>query len=161
MEAQRRARAQGRSDVADYLNVRTTNDALRARGVEQLFESFTTLAGEMNRVGVGLAFTRTDPHRFSVGNSSMVGARVVFSRGMRSLTLEAGWPRAPRDGVVRGGGLACARLTHFGYPRAGCDLILAQAPGGGAARWFTLEETGARLELGDDRIRTHLFKLTE
>lgn len=159
-EAQRRARTQGRSDVADYLSVRSANDALRSRGVEQLFDVFTTQAGEMNRVGVGIAFTRTDPHRFSVGSSSMVGARIVFSRGMRSLTVEAGWPRAPRDGIVRGGGLACARLTHFGDPRAGCDLLLALAPGG-AARWFSVEDSGARTELGEQRIRTHLFKLTE
>jgi hypothetical protein len=113
-EAQRRARAQGRGDVLDYLALKSANDSLRARGVELLLAAFTALAGELNRGGAGVALARTDPHRFRVGHSTMVGPRLTFSRGLRSLTVEAGWPRSPRDGVVRGGGLASARVSHFG-----------------------------------------------
>src|SRR5918997_1698506 len=101
-EARERAQGGGRGDVLEYLNLRAANDAARARAVEWLLGLFTAAAGELNRAGAGLALTRTDAHRFRVGNSSMVGSRIVLRRGVRRLTVEAGWPRAPLDGIVRG-----------------------------------------------------------
>ncbi|HEV3471192.1 MAG TPA: hypothetical protein VG148_17845 [Pyrinomonadaceae bacterium] len=156
-DARRRARAEGRGDVLDYLDLRAANDRLRAAGVEWLIGTLTALAGEANRAGAGLALARTDAHRFRVGNSTMVGTRLVLSRGVRALTVEAGWPRAPRDGVVRGGGLASALVGHFGRRGAGEELLLV--PDGESPRWFVLEKTGARTELLEERLRTHLSQL--
>ncbi|MDQ3745469.1 MAG: hypothetical protein M3444_13910 [Acidobacteriota bacterium] len=158
-EAQRRASAQGRGDVLDYLALKSANDSLRARGVELLLAAFTALAGELNRRGAGVALARTDPHRFRVGHSTMVGSRLTLSRGLRSLTVEAGWPRSPRDGVVRGGGLASARVSHFGNSKAGEDLLLL--PAGEGPRWFVVADTGARTELHEEHLRRHIGRLLE
>jgi len=158
--AEARARARGRGDVLEYLDLKAANDAARTRGVERLLESFTAAAGELNRAGAGLTLARTDAHRFRVGNSTMVGARLVLRRGVRALTVEAGWPRAPRDGIVRGGGLASATVGHFGDARAGEELLLV--PDAHAdARWFVIEKTGARTELHDERLRRHLSRLLD
>lgn len=157
-EARERARAGGRGDVLDYLQLKAANDTLRARAVEWLLESFMSAAGELNRSGAGLTLARTDAHRFRVGHSTMVGARLKLSRGLRSLTVEAGWPRAPRDGIVRGGGLASALVGHFGNRRAGEELLLVP-DGAGEARWFALAESGARTEFLEERTRLHVLKL--
>jgi hypothetical protein len=157
-EARERARGVGRGDVLDYLDLKAANDAERTRAVEWLLELFTAAAGELNRVGAGLALARTEAHRFRVGNSTMVGPRLVLRRGVRALTVEAGWPRAPRDGIVRGGGLASATIGHFGDARAGSELLLvpdAQTD----ARWFVIDKTGARTELHPELLRRHLARL--
>jgi hypothetical protein len=156
-EAQQRARTQGRGDVLDYLSLKAANDTLRARGVEWLLDAFTSAAGELNRGGAGLALARTDAHRFRVGHSMMTGPRLTLTRGLRALTIEAGWPRGPRDGIVRGGGLASALVGHFGDRKAGEELLLL--PFEGEPRWFIIEKTGARTELLESRVRTHLNRL--
>jgi hypothetical protein len=157
-EARARAHARGRSDVVEYLNLRAANDALRGAGLEWLLESFSAQAGELNRAGASILVTRTEAHRFKVGNSTMVGTRLVFRVGLRELTVEAGWPRGPRDGIVRGGGLASALVGHFGNRSAGEELLLVPVPEG-PPRWLVLEKTGERAELRDDRIKRHFTKL--
>jgi hypothetical protein len=144
--------------VAEYLGVRSANDALRAAAVEWLLELFSAAAGELNRGGAGVQLARAEAHRFRVGSSTMVGPRVVLSRGVLSLTVEAGWPRAPRDGVVRGGGLACARVSHFGAPGADEDLLLLPASDGGSPFWFVLDKTGAGSALLPERIKSHFVR---
>jgi hypothetical protein len=157
-EARERARGGGRDDVLEYLDLKAANDAARARGVEWLLESFAAAAGELNRAGAGVALSRTDAHRFRVGQSTMVGARLVLRRGVRQLTVEAGWPRAPRDGVVRGGGLASATIAHFGDARAGEELLLLTS-GDDEARWFVIEKTGVRTRFHIERLRLHVTRL--
>src|SRR5215213_5638763 len=102
-EAERRARAAGRTDLAEYLTLRAANDLARSTGIEWLLTTFQTLAGMANRAGSSIQITQRDAHRFAVGNATMVGRLLTFSLGVRRLTVEAGWPRAPRDGFVRGG----------------------------------------------------------
>jgi len=157
-EARERARGGGRNEVLEYLDLKAANDAARTRAVEWLLESFIAAAGELNRAGAGVAVARTDPHRFRVGNSTMVGARLVLRRGVRALTVEAGWPRAPLDGIVRGGGLAAAAIGHFGDARAGEELLLVP-DASTEARWFVIEKTGARTELQPAHLRGHLAHL--
>jgi len=157
-EARERAGGGGRGDVLEYLDLKAANDAARTRAIEWLLETFTAAAGELNRAGAGLTLARTDAHRFRVGNSTMVGARLVLRRGVRALTVEAGWPRGPRDGIVRGGGLASATIGHFGNARAGEELLLvpdAQTD----ALWFVIDKTGARTELQPAHLRRHLSRL--
>ena len=157
-EARERARGVGRGDVLDYLDLKAANDAVRARAVEWLLELFMAAAGELNRAGAGLTLARTDSHRFRVGSSTMVGARLVLHRGVRALTIEAGWPRGPHDGIVRGGGLASATIGHFGDARAGASLLLFPDPQT-ESRWFVIEETGLRTELEPEHLRRHLARL--
>jgi hypothetical protein len=159
-EARDRASGGGRGDVLEYLDLKAANDAARTRAVEWLLELFTAAAGELNRAGAGLTLARTEAHRFRVGNSTMVGPRLVLRRGLRALTVEAGWPRAPRDGIVRGGGLASATIGHFGDARAGDELLLVPDPHGDA-RWLVIEKTGARAELQPERLRRHFARLLD
>ncbi len=161
-EAEQRARTSGRSDVADYLALRALNDVARSVGIEWLLAAFTAHAGEANRTAdASILLTHADAHRFRSGNSTMVGRRLTLTLGVRSLTIEAGWPRTPRDGIVRGGGLAMARISHFGKRRDDDELILIQNGGSDAApRWFLLDADGARrTAFEEERVRQHVAKL--
>jgi hypothetical protein len=162
-EAEQRARASGRSDVADYLTLRASNDLARNVGIEWLLAAFTAQAGEANRTsGASVALAHTDAHRFRVGNSHMVGRRLTLTAGVRILTIEAGWPRTPQDGIVRGGGLAAARISHFGNRRDDDELLLVQSAEGHAQvpRWFILDADGARRAAFEaERISQHIAKL--
>ena len=156
-EAERRAREKGRGDVAEYLALRTSNDQARATGIEWLLDTFKTLAGEANRAGASIQIAKTDAHRFRVGNSTMVGTLVTFRLGVRALMIEAGWPRTPRDGIVRGGGLASAHIRHFGNRAADEELLLVRSPNG-APQWLVLEKTGGRTPLVEAHLRRHLIR---
>ena len=156
-EAERRARATGRGDVADYLALRNANDLARTTAVEWLFATFTALAGEVNRAGASVRIAQQDAHRFAVGNATMVGRVLTFHYGVRALTIEAGWPRAPRDGFVRGGGLASANIKHFGDHAANEELLLVRQHNG-APEWTVLEKTGGRTQLTEARMRRHIEK---
>jgi hypothetical protein len=161
-EAEARARTSGRSDVADYLALRALNDMARNVGIEWLLSVFTAHAGEINReTNAGVLIAHADAHSFRVGNSTMVGRRLTLTAGVRVLTVEAGWPRTPRDGIVRGGGLATARISHFGKRRDDDELLLVQNAGDAAApRWLILDTNGARASsLEEARVRQHVAKL--
>lgn len=160
-EAEGRARTSGRSDVADYLALRALNDEARGVGIEWLLATFTAHAGEANREGNSIVLTHTDAHRFRVGNSTMVGRRLTLGVGVRLLTVEAGWPRTPRDGIVRGGGLATARIYHFGKRRDDDELLLVQSTTDAPPRWLVLDAAGGTrpTPLEEARVRRHVSLL--
>lgn len=157
-EAERRARVAGRGDVAEYLALRASNDQARRAGIDWLLATFTNLAGEANRAGAGVQIERHDAHSFRAGNSTMVGMLLVFRSGLRALSIEAGWPRKPQDGIVTGGGLARAHINHFGNARANAELLLVRSPASGAPQWLMLEKSGVRTELLESHVRQHLNK---
>jgi len=64
----------------------------------------------------------------------------------------AGWPRTPRDGVVRGGGLAFASIRHLGIKNAGDELLLVKSNNGVPA--WKLTENKHTLHEAD--MRRHL-----
>lgn len=154
-EAERRAIAHGRGDVVEYLALRATNDLARKAGLDWLFETFTALAGEANRGGASVQTSRREGHRFGVGSATMVGALLTFETGVRRLLVEAGWPRAPQDGFVRGGGLALARIRHFGNRAADEELVLVRSENG-CPQWLVQEKAGARTQLLEERVRHHI-----
>jgi len=151
-EAERKARLAGRGDVADYLALKNSNDLLRKAGVDWLVTEFTILAGEANRAGASIQIARQEGHRFPTGTSMMVGHLLTLTNGIRTLFVEAGWPRTPRDGVVRGGGLAAARIRHLGIKAANEELLLARSHTGAPA-WKSIEKNYFLLEA---HIRRHL-----
>jgi hypothetical protein len=156
-EAERRARAQGRGDLVEYLRLRASNDQARMTGVGWLFETFTQLAGEANRAGAGVQVSREAGHRFAVGGATMVGTLLTLKSGVRQLLIEAGWPRAPGDGFVSGNGLACGRIRHFGITSANEDLLLVRAQDG-TPQWLATDRRGARAQLLEERARQHVRK---
>jgi hypothetical protein len=156
-EAEKRARATGQGDVAEYIALRATNDLARTTGVDWLISGFISLAGEANRAGACIEFSRNNSHQFQVGSSIMVGAQLILRLGLRSLTIEAGWPRKPSDGIVRGGGLARARVEHFGNGEMDQDLILLRNKAG--LLWAIIDSTGKYTKLSDSHVRLHLKRL--
>lgn len=157
-EAQQKARASGRGDVAEYLSLRAMNDFARTTGADWLFSTFIEHAGLANRRGASIRIERRDAHRFHLGHSTMVGTLLTFQLGVRSLMVEAGWPRAPRDGIVRGGGLASARIRHFGLRNADEELLLVYAEEN-RPQWLVIERTGTRTRLLEERVGQHVRKL--
>lgn len=157
-EAEQKARLAGRGDIADYLVLRNSNDLLRKAGVDWLLTSFTNLAGEANRVGASIQILNTDSHRFHVGNSTMVGRVVTLINGVRRLSVEAGWPRLPRDGIVRGGGLAAGHILHLGIRSASDELLLSRSSAG-SPQWVLVNRNGSVLHESD--LRRHLAILLD
>jgi hypothetical protein len=83
----------------------------------------------------------------------MVGHLLTLSSGVRTLCIEAGWPRTPRDGIVRGGGLACANIRHMGIKSANDELLLAKS-NNGVPSWKSLLKKRSILHESD--IRRHI-----
>lgn len=153
-EAARRASAAGRPDIAEYVMLRKENDLLRRTAVEWLVTTLTGLAARANRAGAAIQIEQKDTHRFRVRNATMVGSQLTLRSGVRALMIETGWPRTPRDGFVRGGGLACANLKHFGRQRANAELMLVRSQKD-APEWFVIDETGERSPFTKGQIRQH------
>lgn len=158
-EAEQKARLAGRRDVAEYLSLKNSNDLLRKAGIDWLLNSFTTQAGEANRLGSSIQIVKEREHRFQVGNSTMVGTLIRLSSGVRQLHIEAGWPRVPRDGIVRGGGLACANIRHLGLRDVSEELRLNKS-NAGAPMWTITSRPGRRVLLEAD-VRHHISVLID
>jgi hypothetical protein len=126
-DAGTRASEMGREHVAEYLRLKATNDAIRARGVAWLIDSFIEIAAAEQRGLATLTIERVDGHSFARGSSTMRGTLVDVRYGVRCLTIEAGWARGPRDGIMQKGALAYARISHFGMPKAGDEFRLVHA----------------------------------
>jgi len=156
--AKEKARASGRRDIADYLDLRRQNDLLRRTATDWLVEAAVLLAGKANRAGAGIQIEQDETHRFARGNATMVGKRVTLRCGVRALTIESGWPRTPRDGIVRGGGLACANIKHFGRPRFNAELLLIRSSNG-TPRWFVHDKHGKKSILSEVGIQAHISLL--
>ncbi|HSL53497.1 MAG TPA: hypothetical protein VK868_03840 [Pyrinomonadaceae bacterium] len=154
-EAERKARLAGRGEVAEYLLLKNSNDLLRKAGIDWLLAEFTVLAGEANRAGASIQIAKKDGHRFPTGTSTMVGHLLTLTNGVRTLYVEAGWPRTPRDGIVRGGGLAAANIRHLGIKTANEELLLSRS-NTGAPVWKSIEKNHLLLEAD---LRRHLYIL--
>lgn len=157
-EAEQKARLAGRKDVAEYLSLKNSNDLLRTAGVQWLIESFAVAAGEANRTGASIQISRKGDHRFRSGNSTMVGHLITLSFGVRTLFVEAGWPRVPRDGIVHGGGLACANIRHMGLRNVSEELLLAKTSSG-APGWKSVTKQRPNLHAAD--IHRHIAILLD
>lgn len=129
-EAMREARAAGRHDVADYLDLKSRNDILRRAGIEWLFEGLIGIAGEATRDFAAITIDRDEPHNFAHRGANIAGSKLTFRLGVRCLTVEAGWTRTPADGFMRGGALAVAKMTHFGFAKMNTELVLKPSEAG-------------------------------
>ena len=118
------------------------------------------MAGEANRRGAAIQINRQDPHRFAVGNSTMVGVLLKLTSGVRTLHVEVGWPRTPSDGIVRGGGLACGNIRHVGLQQANEGLLLSKLNAGGPV-WGVIRKGGQRGTLQESDLRHHLEVLLD
>ncbi len=128
-----------------------SRDRLAARGIYDV-------AGEANRAGASIQTATRKGIAFASASSTMVGRLLTLTYGVRTLYVEAGWPRAPRDGVVRGGGLACANIRHLGIKPASDELLLTKSKTG-APTWKSLLRNHTHLHEAD--IRRHVAILLD
>ena len=157
-EAENRARVSGRADIGEYIALRNSNDRKRKFGADWLIKSFLATAGEVNRAGASLQTSSTDGHRFKVGSATMVGRLLTVTSGIRSIKVEVGWPRTPSDGFVRGGGLACANIQHFGM-KAASEHLRLEVDRKGLPHWQRYSDHGERGEFHEADIKHHLSVL--
>src|SRR5262245_46903082 len=107
------ARGTGRGDLADYLELKAANDAVRQAGVVAFFDKLIELATSELASG-RITIEHESPHQFLHRGANMAGRLLRLQYGVRRMTVEAGWTRTPKDGFMRLGALAFARITHFG-----------------------------------------------
>jgi hypothetical protein len=153
-EAIAKAHASGRSDVVDYLQLKATNDSVRAAGVKWLFDSMFEIASKLNRNNLQITIENENPHSFASGNATLIGSLVRFRQGVRCLSVEAGWTRTPNDGFMRGGVLAGGRIIHFGIGRHNAELVLVRGKED-VANWFTVDKNGERVLLDSNHLSKH------
>lgn len=141
----------------DYLSVRGVNNDLRVRATDWLFGSFTELSERLANQGLELHLERNDDVRFAFLGATLIGSAVAFSNGVRRLSCEVGSIKAPGHGIIKGGGIAIARISHFGIPEK--EQILRLVVGEENAKWVVDSD---RLRLFDayDLVR-HFRVLTE
>ena len=152
-DALRAARAAGRHDVADYLDLKARNDVIRQANVRWLFEAVAFIALEAEHDVRGLTVEREQPHSFGHRGANLTGELIRISQGVRCLTIEAGWTRTPSDGFMRGGALAMARLSHRGMPKKSADLILK--PDKNGPGWTAIYHDGATIAVDETFLRQH------
>ncbi|MGI8835737.1 MAG: hypothetical protein ACR2H4_03755 [Pyrinomonadaceae bacterium] len=159
-EAEGRARAAGRSDLTEYLALRSSNDLLRTTACDWLLEAFRNVAGEMNRAGSSLHITSNENYQFKIANAALVGTLLKLENGVRQLLVEVGWPRVPGHGFIRGGGLALGHLRHFGIKSASEVIRLVTSPEG-SPRWIVENNREPVVEIREANIRHHIAILLD
>lgn len=152
-EALEKARAAGSGDVADYFELKANNDQIRAASVKWLLNSTLEIASFANRTGAGITVENENPHQFSFRSANLVGSLIRFRQGVRCLTIEAGWTRTPNDGFMRGGALACARISHFGISSRNAELLLIKTDD--SPNWFSDDEDGKRSLFNSTHLNQH------
>lgn len=144
-----KAKADNRGDVADYITLKAMNDAIRQTSIQWLFGSMLEIAGNDPQNTI----ENENPHRFAFSGATMVGSLLRLRRGVRCLTVEAGWTRTPNDGFMRGGALATARLTHFGLAKHNTDILLINL--NGSPSWFAIAKDGSRVLFNSIQLNEH------
>ena len=138
--------------LAEYIAVKSANDAIRETAVRSLLDKMRGAAEHANQKNANITIESADPHRFSIDKMHLGGYLLRFRQGIRTMSVEAGWTRAPADGFMRGNALAVARITHFGIPRENAELHLVRYED--RPQWFTITKLGLRVSFEvQDMIR--------
>lgn len=152
-EALHNAQLHERSDVAEYISLKASNDAIRARSVKWLLETVSEIVFAFNTRGARIKLEQTDNHRFSLQKAHLTGSRLKLQYGIRCLTLEAGWTRNPGDGFMRGGALVFARISHFGFPKEAEELVLLKYEN--QPQWFSVDGEFHRISFDVRSLKKH------
>jgi hypothetical protein len=150
------AKNSGRSDIAEYIALKLTNDTIRYESSKWLFNSLIEIF-QNHKNKDAILFETENPHRFEMNNASMVGSRLRFNFGLRCLDVEAGWTRTPADGFMRKNALAVAKISHFGIPKNNQQLILLKTES--VPRWFIIDANEQTEMLCLGHLRVHFAVL--
>lgn len=147
-----KAEVSGNNDVAEYLNLKATNDAIRSQNSNRLLETMLAMAHFLIEKGINIKIENENPHRFEMNKANVVGSLLRFQHGLRCLTVEIGWTRTPSDGFMRGNALAFGKISHFGMSKRNAELHLAKYDN--IPQWFLVnDETRETLLL--EHLREH------
>ena len=147
------ARQSGRDSIAEYISLKSSNDAIRTESVKWLFETVSDIALVFNDHGARIKSEQIDNHRFYHEKAHLTGSRLKLQQGIRCLTLEAGWTRNPGDGFMRGGALVFARISHFGFPKATEELVLLRYEN--QPQWFSVDGEFHRVSFSARSLKRH------
>ena len=152
--------AAGGGEIADYVRLRRANDEARRIGIDWLINTFANVATAANqrgfRINIELSNDENGLHQFKIEPATMRGALIRLTSGVRVLSVEAGFPRVPADGFVRGGGLAAGKITHFGISQANADLLLIRANNNlDAPFWTTVDRQNLRQPFAVSHLKQH------
>lgn len=147
------AKSIGRFDIADYLTLKASNDAIRRESIKWLFDSVLEIVFAFNRHSARIKIDENEKHRFKFGNSELSGKILSLRQGVRCLSFEAGWTQSPGDGVIKGGALACAKINHFGFRKQNEELVLLQYDG--SPQWFSIDGENHRITFNMRGFKKH------
>ena len=133
-----KAEISGNHNVAEYLKLKATNDAIRTESSKWLFETLLETAHSFLQKGVNIVIENENPHRFEMNKATVVGSLLRFRQGLRCLTIEIGWTRTPSDGFMRGNALAFGKISHFGMSKKNVELHLAKL--NDIPTWFLIND---------------------
>ncbi len=153
-EAEAQARASGRADITQYLQLRTSNDFIRKTACDWLFAVFRNVAAELNREGASLQISSEDNYEFNHDTTVLAGRLLRLENGVRQLLVEVGWPRIPKHGFIRGGGLALGNVRHAGIKSANDQLRLMISAEGTPA-WM-VNRPSQSYQFDESHVRKHL-----
>jgi len=152
-EAAKNPQSVRQEGLAEFIAVKTANDALRETSVAWLLETMRSAAEHANRKGVRIQIESEKPYRFALDRMQLAGSLLRFRQGIRCLTVEAGWTRTPNDGFMRGNALAVARISHFGIAKANAELHLLKFED--RPQWFAVTKTGLRVSFEIEDVIRH------
>ncbi|MEZ5346919.1 MAG: hypothetical protein R2681_15335 [Pyrinomonadaceae bacterium] len=147
------AKMTGRYELADYLALRTTNDAVRRESIKWLFDGILEIVFAFNNHGAKITIDQKEKHSFKFGNSNLSGSVLNLRQGVRCLSIEAGWTQSPGDGVMRAGALACARISHFGFAKKTEELALHRFDD--VPQWFSIDGDNNRISFNLRGLQKH------
>ncbi len=146
------AEISGRNDIAEYLALKMSNDAIRAESSKWLFNSFIEIFQNHHQNAL-IELETNNPHEFEMKKATIVGSRLRFRHGLRCLDVEAGWTRTPKDGFMRGNALAFAKISHFGMVKNNHELHLKKSET--VPQWFVVDVFGNEQLVKLEYLQTH------
>lgn len=148
-----KAKQNGRFEIAEYLSLKASNDAIRTESTKWLFDTVLDIVFAFNRHGANIKIEQKEKHRFNFGKSSLSGQLLKIRKGVRCIDFEAGWTRTPSDGFMRGGAFACAKITHFGFSKMNEDLVLLKFDD--KPQWFSIVDERNRATFNVKSLKKH------
>ncbi|NNE97760.1 MAG: hypothetical protein HKN25_01935 [Pyrinomonadaceae bacterium] len=147
------AKAIGRYELADYLTLKASNDAIRKESIKWLFDSVLEIVFAFNRHGAKIKIEQKEKHRFKFDKRHLSGSVLRLQQGVRCLSIEAGWTQSPTDGIMRGGALAYANISHFGFKKKDEELVLLKYEE--RPQWFSIDGEKHRVSFNVKSFRKH------
>lgn len=147
------AKAIGRYEIADYLTLKASNDAIRKESLQWLFDSVLDIVFAFNRHGAKIKIEQREQHRFKFDSRDLTGSELKLQQGVRCLSIEAGWTQSPSDGIMRGGALAHANISHFGFKKKDEELVLLRFEE--TPQWFSIDGERHRVSFNVKSFRKH------